>query len=212
MADIATEHTTFFTGYITAWIRRHRRLVLLGWLVIAILLIGTCFSIGANEDVVFTLPGESGEAIDLLRDRFDFGEEGSSSEIIVFSHPTLTVDDSEYKSTVQDLLGDLRDIRGVVTTTDGETEVVSSYRVFSDTLSHYDIGAPRESSPLVSQNSEGGDVTFASAEYASELDDAGLDDLTDTVDTIIELVSNQAWGGWPRQALAAKTGRRAYPR
>lgn len=87
MAASNTQYTPFFTGNIAAWVRRHRKRVLLGWLIIAVVLIGACFSVGANEDLEETLPGESGEALELLQDRFAFGDEGTPTETIVFSHP-----------------------------------------------------------------------------------------------------------------------------
>ncbi|MBC8281371.1 MAG: MMPL family transporter, partial [Chloroflexi bacterium] len=169
MAATDQQYTPFFTGHIAAWVRQHRKLVLLSWLVIAVALIGTCFTVGANEDLQETLPGESGEALEILQDRFDFGDDGGVSETIVFSHPTLTVDDPEYETVVQTLLGDLRDLRTTFTTTFGNTDRVSSYRLFSKTLGHYDIGAPRDGSPLVSTSESQGDVTFAQAEYSKEI-------------------------------------------
>lgn len=169
MAGMETEYTPFFTGHIAAWVRRHRKLVLLSWLVIAVGLIGTCFTVGANEDLQQKLPGESGEALELLQERFDFGDDGAISETIVFSHATLTVEDLQYEEVVKGLLSDLRDLRTTYTTTFGNTDRVSSYRLFSKTLSHYDIGAPREGSPLVSIGDSRGDVTFAQAEYSKEI-------------------------------------------
>jgi len=182
-ADTTTKYPQFFTGYIAGWCRRHRRLVLLGWLLIVVLLIGSC-SIGANEDLEETGKGESAEAGQLLRDRFEGMEEGSDSETIIFSHHTLTVDDLAYQEVVQGLLNELRKLRRTVTDTVGETKVVSSLRIFISTLSHYDIGAPRELSPLVTQNETGGDVTFANAEYAI--------DPEEQVDAITSLVSEAA--------------------
>ena len=149
MAATDSQYTPFVTGHIAGWIRRHRKRVLLGWLVVAIVLIGACFSIGADEDLEESLSGEAGEALEVLQDRFDVGEGSAPTETIVFSHPTLTVDDPEYKAVVQGLLSDLRDLRSTDGGPVGGTEVVSSYRVFSKTFSHYDIGEPRESSPLV---------------------------------------------------------------
>ncbi len=111
MAATDSQYTPFFTGHIAAWVRRHRKKLLLGWLVIAIVLIGACFSVGADEDLVETLPGESGKALMLLQDRFEFGDEGTPTETIVSSHPTFTVDDPVYEAVVQGLLSDLRDLR-----------------------------------------------------------------------------------------------------
>ena len=166
MADTTKKYPPFFTGYIAGWVRRHRRLVLLGWLLIAVSLTATCFAVGANEDIEITLPGESGDAIELLKDRFDASEEGVQTETIVFSHPKLTVDDQEYRDTVQGLLRDLQALRRVETGIFGETQVASGLRVFKSTFSHYNIGAEREFSPFVSQNETGGDVSFARVEYA----------------------------------------------
>jgi len=165
MAGTTATHTPFFTGRIAGWARRHRRWVLIGWVIFAVLTIGSCVGIGANEDLVDSGKGESAEAGELLDARFGGGDdEGGGGETVVFSHPTLTVDDPEYAAVVQGLLSELRDLRGVYAyTTEGETEVVSGIRMFSGTFSHFDIGAPREFSPLVSQNETGGDVTFASA-------------------------------------------------
>ena len=187
MADSTVQYTPFFTGHIAAWIRRHRKRALLAWLIVAMALITTCFTVGANEDLEDSLPGESGEALKLLQERFDVGEGGAPTETIVFSHSTLTVDDPKYRATVEDLLSKLRALRSITTQLEGDTEVVSSYRLFSETLSHYDIGVQRDSSPLVSTNSSGGDVTFAQAEYASEVDEPGLE-----VDKVTGLVADAA--------------------
>ena len=189
MAATDSQYTPFVTGHIAAWVRRHRKKVLLGWLVIAIVLIGACFSIGADEDLEETLPGESGEAIEVLQDRFALGDEGTPSETIVFSHPTLTVDDPVYEAVVQGLLSDLRDLRSIQGGPVGGTEVTSSFRLFSKTLSHYDIGEPRESSPLVSTSESRGDVTFAQVEYSEELE---FDELGDDVDDVTRLISEAA--------------------
>ena len=189
MAATDSQYTPFITGHIAAWVRRHRKKVLLGWLVVAIVLIGACFSVGANEDLEETLPGESGKALKLLQDRFDFGDEGTLTETIVFSHPTFTVDDPVYEAVVEGLLSDLRDLRSTKGGPVGGTEVVSSFRLFSDTLSHYDIEVTREDSPLVSAGESRGDVTFAQAEYSEELE---LDELGDDVDEVIRLVTNAA--------------------
>ena len=189
MAATDSQYTPFFTGHIAAWVRRHRKKVLLGWLVIAIVLIGACFSVGANEDLEETLPSESGKALELLQDRFDFGDEGTVTETIVFSHPTLTVDEPVYEAVVQGLLRKLRDLRSTVKSPVSGTDVTSSSRLFSETLSHYDIGEPRESSPLVSTSESRGDVTFAQVEYSEELE---FDELGDDVDEVIRLVADSA--------------------
>jgi uncharacterized membrane protein YdfJ with MMPL/SSD domain len=186
MEEKPNSEPRFFTGRIAGWVRRHRLLVLVGWLIFALLSIGTCASVGPNEELGEVGKGESAEAGKLYEDRFDV-EEAALSETIVFSHPTLTVDDPEYQETVKGLLSDLRELRRLESETIGGTEVVSSLRIFTSTFSHYDIGLPREVSPLVAQNETGGDVTFATAEYEGE-----FSDVEDEVDRITEMVAEAA--------------------
>jgi len=190
MEDNSNAEPRFFTGRIAGWARRHRRLVLVGWLIFALLSIGTCASVGPNEELGEVGKGESAEAGRLYQDRFDV-EEAALSETIVFSHPTLTVDDPEYREMVQGLLRDLRELRRLETETIGQTEVTSSLRIFVSTFSHYDIGRPREDSPLVAQNETGGDVTFATAEYAGD-----FSDVKDEVDRITGMVAEAETSGF----------------
>ena len=131
--------------------------------------VGELRAAGADEDFVETGKGESAEAGQLLRDRFGEMEEGTASETIVFSHPTLTVDDPAYQETVQGLLGELMELRRTFTRTVGETNVVSSRRIFIDAdLNDYDHGIPRDFSPLLAQRDNAVDVTFASISDAIE--------------------------------------------
>jgi len=90
---------------------------------------------------------------------------------------------------VEGLLAELRNLRSIIELQVGGTDVVSSYRLFSNTFSHYDIGESRESSPLVSIDDSRGDVTFAQAEYSDELD---LDDPGNDVDEVIRIVDAAA--------------------
>ncbi|MFC1944061.1 MMPL family transporter [Chloroflexota bacterium] len=175
----------FFTGRIVGWAYRHHRLALLSWICIALILIGSC-TVGANEDIQESGRGDSGEAGRLMDERFESTGTGGDSETIVFSHPTLTVDDEEYRDTVLNLLEDLRALRWTKERTVGDTLVSSSPRVFTSTFSHYDIGAPREFSPLVSQNETGGDVTFASATYAGDFGENKVDAITALVSEAAE--------------------------
>ena len=99
-------------------------------------------------------------------------EEEGGQEIVVFSHPSLTVDEDEYRDTVQALLADLRDLRLVRTEVLGETTVVSARRIVGETTSHYDLGAPRDASPFVARNEAGGDVTFALVDLELQSDAA----------------------------------------
>ena len=179
----------FFTGRIAGWSRGHRRLVLVAWVLIALLTIGSCAAIGSDEDLDESGTGESGEAAELFDDRFD-EDSLTASETIIFDHPTLTVDDPVYQQTVTDLLAELRSLRALNTGIVGGTEVASSTRVFAATTSHYDIGASRQESPLVSPGAgaQGGDVSFASAEYATN----DPDDVDEELDTIRAAVAAAA--------------------
>jgi len=186
MSEKQSTQPKFFTGRIAEWCRRHRRWVILSWVIIAMLFIGTCSAVGPNEDLDEEGRGQSAEAGRIYKERFNV-EEGSLSEMIVFSHPTLTVDDEEYQETVMGLLGDLQDLRDMETVTVSDTEVTSSRRVFVSTFSHFHTGMPRDESPFVAQNETGGDVTFASAEYASD-----YEEIADRVDEITRMVAETA--------------------
>ncbi len=186
MSEKQSIQPKFFTGRIAEWCRRHRRWVILSWVIIAMLFIGTCSAVGPNEDLDEEGRGQSAEAARIYKERFNV-EEGSLSEMIVFSHPTLTVDDEEYQETVMGLLDDLQDLRDMETVTVSDTEVTSSRRVFVSTFSHFHTGMPRDESPFVAQNETGGDVTFASTEYASD-----YEEIVDRVDEIIRMVDETA--------------------
>jgi RND superfamily putative drug exporter len=188
MNERSESEPRFFTGRISGWVRRHRRVVLVAWLIFAVVTIGTCTSVGPNEDLGEVGKGESAEASRLFQDRFEV-EEAALSETIVFSHPTLTVDDAEYREKVEGLLGDLKSLRHIETETIGDTEIISSFRIFTLTFSHYDIGLPREDSPLVAHNETGGDVTFVTVEYAGE-----YSDVEGEIDRITEIVAQAAEG------------------
>ena len=114
-----------FTGRIGAWSARHRWLVIAASVMMLVLavLVSTTFKVqllDANE----IGEGESGEAIRLLDERF--GEGGAPSEQLVFSHPSLDVSDPAYRSTVEELVQELRAMP--------EVSAVASY---------YELGDPR---------------------------------------------------------------------
>ena len=179
-----TGYEPFFTGHIAGWVRRHRRFAVVVWITIAVVTIGTCGALGANEDLSESGRGDSAAAFELLDERFETGsQEDAGSETIVFRHPTLTVDDPQYQAVVEGLLAGLRGLRSESSEDGSGTRVISSTRVFSSTFSHYDIGAPRDQSPLVAQLATGGDVTFATAEYARDVNE---------VETIKQLVDDAA--------------------
>jgi RND superfamily putative drug exporter len=163
------------------WSARHRRAVALGWVLIVVAALAGCSAMPANTDIEEEAPGESGEAAKLFEERFGV-EEGEVREVVVFSHPSLTVDDAAYRETVQGLMEDLRSLR-VVGRSGSGTTVVSSTRIISGTLTHYDIGAQREASPFVAPNETGGDVSFALVSMVGSFEEAeeNIDPVLDAV-------------------------------
>ncbi|GAG05054.1 unnamed protein product, partial [marine sediment metagenome] len=176
-----------FTARVAMWSARHRKAVLIGWVLIVIVALGACSAIKANTDVDMELPGETGEALRIYEERFGIQATDVTLEIVTFSHPSLTVDDTLYRETVENLMADLRKLRATKTEVVGGTTVVSSTRTVAKTTNHYDIGAPREASPFVAQNEDGGDATFALVEVEGELDEA-----MDNIDPVVDAVAQAA--------------------
>ncbi|MCH7577804.1 MAG: MMPL family transporter [Chloroflexi bacterium] len=171
-----------FTSRIAMWSARHRKAVAIGWVLVVIAALAACSGIGANTDISDAPPGEAGEAADVFEERFG-EEEDIAQEIIVFSHPSLTVDDPAYEDTVRGLLRELEGLVAEETLVIGGTTVTTDTRIVGDTLSHYDTGAPREASPFVAQNETGGDVTFTLVAIEGEIEDA-VDDIDIVLDTV----------------------------
>ena len=171
------------TGRLALWSIRHRRRVLLAWLVITIAGLGACFGVAANTDVEDESTGESREAVQLFEERFGLDEE-PLTEFLVISHPDLTVEDAEFRELVQGLTADLRALRLRETFEVLGTQVEGSERFVASTQSHFDIAAPREESPFVASTAAGGDITFVLIELEPELDDAidGIEIFTDVID------------------------------
>ena len=101
--------------------------------------------------------GDSAKAFDLIDDRFDLVV--TPTEQLVFSNPSLDVNSPVYRSTVEDLVGELRALP--------EVESVTSF---------YDTQDP----DMVSEN---GNVLLAQVVIAGDADDA-----TDKVDPILDAV------------------------
>ncbi|MCH8911536.1 MAG: MMPL family transporter, partial [Chloroflexi bacterium] len=108
-----------------AWSARHR------WWVVAASVLIFVSAMFVSSTVETKLmdgnefgEGESGEAIRLLDERFDDG--GAPTEQLVFSHPSLDVDDPVYRSTVEELVQELRAMPEV-----------------SAVVSYYEVGDPR---------------------------------------------------------------------
>lgn len=161
--------SVFFTARVGAWANRHRRLVLSLGLFAFLASIVVLAGVGANTDVEGGGKGDSGKAARVLEERFGTVE-GAPTELVIFEHSTLTVDDPAYRQTVAGLMDELRSLRAERTTRRGGTEVTTSTRVVASTVTHYDTGAPREASPLVAAGAGSGDVSFASVALEGELD------------------------------------------
>ena len=114
-----------FTGRIAAWSARHR------WWVIAATVLVLVMAMFVSNAVETKLlddnelgESESGKADRLLDERFDDG--GAPTEQLVFSSPSLDVDAPAYRSTVEQLVQELRALPEV-----------------SAVVSYYEVGDPR---------------------------------------------------------------------
>jgi len=174
------------------WSARHRKVVVLAWVLIVVVALGSCSMVTANTDIELKGPGEALDGLELMRARFGT-QQDIAREIVVFSHPSLSVDDPAYQDTVEGLMAKLRGLRVEKTAAEGGTTVVSSTRIVSGTLTHYDVGAPREASPFVAQNETGGDVTFALVDLVGDLVEAE-ENVGPVLDTVDE--ANTASGGF----------------
>ena len=146
------------TARVARWSAKHR------WWVVAasvLVLVAAIFVSGTVETKLLDesefAQGESGEAVRLLEERF--GDGGEPTEQLVFSHPSLDVSDSVYRSMVERLVQELRAL----------PEVAS-------VVSYYETEDPR----LVSADRH---VQRAQVEIA---DIAGSD--SDKIDAILETV------------------------
>jgi RND superfamily putative drug exporter len=167
------------------WSARHRKAVVFAWALIVLVALGSCSLVTANTNIELQGPGEALDGLELVRDRFG-QQQDIAREIVVFSHPSLKVDDPAYKDTVEGLMAKLRGLRAEKTAVMGSTTVVSSTRIVSGTLTHYDIGMAREASPFVAQNKTGGDVTFALVDLVGDLNEAE-ENVGPVLDTVAEV-------------------------
>ena len=158
----ASARNLSFTGRIANWSARHR------WWVVAASVLVLVMAVFASSVVETKMlddnelgEGESGEATRLLDERFDDG--GAPTEQLVFSHPSLDADDPVYRSTVEELVQELRAL----------PEVAS-------VISYYEVGDPR----LVSMDRR---VLRAQVAIAGDEDDA-----EDKIDTILDTVRTAA--------------------
>jgi uncharacterized membrane protein YdfJ with MMPL/SSD domain len=87
------------------WSTRHRKAVIAAWFVFVIAVTLISGVIGKHPVKESSLPGESGKAAALI-DRA-FPVKPPASESIIFDNPNLSVDDSAYKATVDDVMARL---------------------------------------------------------------------------------------------------------
>ena len=147
-----------FTGRIASWSAVHR------WWVIAssVLVIALAmFVMNTVETKLLDDDGAEGEAAtgaDLIDQRFDIN--AAPTEQLVFSNPSLTVEDPAFRSTVEGLADDLREL--------SEVESVASF---------YDTG----DTAMISTNRN---VLLAQVVITGDLDDADekITAILDTVD------------------------------
>jgi RND superfamily putative drug exporter len=160
----------FITGRIGGWCARRRWLVAPLGLLALLLAIASLTVVGADTDPGQGGTGESVRAAELLEERFgDLAASDPPSEFVVFSHPTLTVEDPAYRRTVTDLVEELRALRFEAARSTPVAGLVST-RIVGNTLTHYDIGLPRDRSPFVATREGAGDVTYAVVELEGESD------------------------------------------
>jgi uncharacterized membrane protein YdfJ with MMPL/SSD domain len=177
---------TSVTARIAAWSERHRWRVAAAWTLILIAAVVTSSLVAADTDVDEEPPGEAGEAAQLFDERFGTGEE-SAREVVVFSHPDLTVDQTAYQEKVEGLVSELRALRSPQVSDENGIVVTSSERVVANTLTAYDVGLPRQQSPFVATRDSGGDVSFAIVTLVGDDDEA-----EHTVDAVIDPVERSS--------------------
>jgi RND superfamily putative drug exporter len=170
------------TARIAAWSERHRWRVAGAWLLILIAAVLTSSLVATDTDIDVEPPGEAGEAAQLFEERFGTGEE-SAREVVVFSHPDLTVDQAAYQEKVEGLMSGLRALRTSQVSDESGVIVTSSERVVASTLTAYDVGLPRQRSPFVTTRDSGGDVSFAIISLVGDEDEA-----EHTVDVVVDTV------------------------
>ena len=99
-----------FTGRIAGWSAQYRWLVLAGTIVVLAVAIFLNSTLGVETTEVFGA-GDSRHGQVLIEDRFE--ETEPLAEFILFSNPSLDVDDVAFRSTVDPLVTELRDLEGV---------------------------------------------------------------------------------------------------
>jgi RND superfamily putative drug exporter len=126
-------------GAFARWCLRHRKLIVLGWLVALVGLLLVSRAVGTDYTSKFTLPKtESTKAIDLLKQTFP-EQSGESDQIVV--HTTRgTVSDPAVKERLSNTfshIAQLPHVRGVTSPYDGPGQISTDQRTAVAT-SHFD--------------------------------------------------------------------------
>ena len=152
------QETLSLTAKVAMWSSHHRRLVGLTWLAIVVASVVVMTMVPVKTAWEHSGRGDSGTALKLYEERFG-SPQLPSQELVVFSS-TLKVDDPVYKQNVESLMTRLSELRETKLREVVGTKVTESKRVVSGTVTHYDMGLPREASPFVAA-SDNGDVSLA---------------------------------------------------
>src|SRR5260370_26408667 len=89
---------------LTRWTMAHRRLVALGWIVVAVAVFAISSSVGTRKANNFSLPNTGSQrAVDLLKSRFP-AQAGDSAQV-VFQARTGKLDDPAIRGTVTATIG-----------------------------------------------------------------------------------------------------------
>ena len=105
-----------FTSRIAHWSAAHRWLILLASGIVIALAVLSLVMVGADTRDDDSGLGESGQGTELLNERFNSGTANSDSsritrrEGVIFSNPSLNVDDSLFENTVASAMQAIRDV------------------------------------------------------------------------------------------------------
>ena len=127
----ANGSTLSFTARIAGWSARHRWLVLTSSAVVIFLAVVAMITVGTELRDDDEGVGESGKAVKLMDERFrsapvpDEPRVPTRIERLIFSNPSLEVDDPLFRSTVETTIKDIRALPGV-----------------TSAVSYYDTGEP----------------------------------------------------------------------
>lgn len=103
------------TGRWGRFIARHHRIVLCGWLLLAVLCAAGYPALHARLGAPdYTLPGSDSQTVDRLVTQH-FSQSGMEQDLIVFHSPAHTADSPEFRAAIDRTLPAVRGVAGVVT-------------------------------------------------------------------------------------------------